>query len=227
MLRVAAPVELFSLPPTFESFIVNRDVNRQPKMRHVRGAVPYPRLFSWELTGKGSTGPTVRMSTLCFLSASEPFGKMASNSPLGRYCLSCGSAIKRLPMLASWVSSSDTISLNGLKAFLSDRLIYCSLMRELENARHNADHMRTGFLIRWWLTRRGKSTSWPTADSNYGPTLTDALDTLMRAETGRALNRWWYRMARKRFLLEYLIRNGQWRLRDGARLPGGELPVRG
>lgn len=182
-------VDPHSIHPTFGRFIAGRDASLFHTIQHVQPSVLFTLFRSWGWTEKVWTDPMAFMNTSCCRWETTHSSIVVERWPLGKYCLSCGSAISNSRMPVSWVSFSDTISLCGFVSFLSGRLIFCSLLRGLGSVRHSGRVDRTHSRILWYL-RVGNLMSWRVDALSLGRMFTVVPSLLMCAGIGLAVSRW-------------------------------------
>jgi hypothetical protein len=187
--KYAGPVPANSFPD-LAKFIARRTAEIRPlETTRVHVHVEIINFGSLAWTVKEWIGQTEHMNTLCSALAPKHSSAMANGFPLGRYCLSCGSAIRKTPTLASWGSSYRMTLRLGLSSFPSVRHIYCSLIQESKNGLASVSAGRTLSRIQW-SGPDGNLTLWQAAGSSFVRTRTAFLCSAMYVETALAVSAW-------------------------------------
>lgn len=178
--RSVRNVVLASLPPALGKFIATVAANTESTNETL--IVHLTHFDLWGSTGKVLTDPTVSMSTLCSPLGNILYGVMAERSPLGGYCLSCGSAIVQTRKPLTLVSSLGTISFNGRNFYRNPSPILSLQLKESPNVSRNAFRALTRTRMRLY-GKGGNSTSWRAVGLNYGHTFTTDRPTIHFAGT--------------------------------------------
>ncbi len=144
-------------------------------------------LLAW--TEKVSIDRMVSTNTLCCLSGTVLSGTTGTRYPFERYSNSCTNLIGKNLTRLTLVSSSDTISFNGLSYSPNVRLDYYLLLLASLNANQPYNLVPIPIPMLWCGTG-GKSTSWRDAVLSYGLTYAIAPDGMPFAGTAHAVNQW-------------------------------------